>query len=71
MLGRYPTACLNWRSESGKVSVLVLGASHSGNYSLADFIENQYRYRHFASQPVRWAQRLPGIGVDFVGRSIV
>ncbi len=56
ILGRFPTARLNWRPDSDLVSVLVLGASTSGDYSLADFIENQCR--HFSGMPVRSAQRL-------------
>jgi hypothetical protein len=56
VLGRFPTARLNWRPEAGQVSVLVLGASTAGDYTLVDFIENQCR--HFSNSPVRSASRI-------------
>ncbi|MBI5524221.1 MAG: PilZ domain-containing protein [Desulfarculus sp.] len=56
ILRRFPTARLNWRPDGGDVSVLVLGASTSGDYTLADFIENQCA--QFGSAPVRSNQRI-------------
>ncbi|MFH1035370.1 MAG: PilZ domain-containing protein [Pseudomonadota bacterium] len=56
ILARFPTARLNWRPETELISVLVLGASTSGDYTLNDFIENQCR--HFRSAPVRSENRI-------------
>jgi hypothetical protein len=56
VLGRFPTARLNWRPDTERVSVLVLGASTAGDYTLVDFIENQCR--HFSNTPVRSASRI-------------
>lgn len=56
ILRRFPTARLNWRPEGGAVSVLVLGASTAGDYTLADFIENQCAQFHGA--PARSNQRI-------------
>lgn len=56
ILRRFPTARLNWRPEGGGVSVLVLGASTAGDYTLADFIENQCA--QFQTAPVRSNQRI-------------
>ncbi|MBI4800382.1 MAG: PilZ domain-containing protein [Desulfarculus sp.] len=56
ILRRFPTARLNWRPDGGAVSVLVLGASTAGDYTLSDFIENQCAQFHGA--PARSNQRI-------------
>jgi hypothetical protein len=56
ILGRFPTARLNWRPDTGQLSVLVLAASTTGDYTLGDFIENQCR--HFRNTPIRSQSRM-------------